>query len=573
MKRVTTSVALISTLLATMLLAACSNNKETAGESSPANTATASSSQSAEPVSNDPLGKYPEPVTVTQVLGFRPPEEADALQGVTPETNGYIKDLKEMLNIELKYKWTVPSDQFDQKFNLAIASGDLPDMMMVDYNTFVKFKEQGILADLSEAYQNYASPTLRKIIESDGGFALKAMTSDNKLLGLASSGEGGVQVLWIRKDWLDNLGLQAPTSIEELEKVADAFVKNDPDKNGKNDTYGLALNKNFAAGWGFDAKGFFQSSGSYPFAWLKGADGKLIPGEIQPETKAALARLQSWYQSGILEKEFALKDEDKESEDLVAGKVGISFGEWWYPNWPLNLNKDKDPKADWIQLELPSLNGNPGKTLISRGIGAIMVVKKDFEHPEAAIKMANFFQELQKPKYVDKNSPDFKGPKTGYNYSWYQPRYYSGFKDIFLAVNEALDANKEKLELPEDFIGSGEAQTWFDAAKKYQANPKDNTAWGMYYSRVAKDGGIAVAEKIKEDKSKFVYNEYYGPPTPTQVEKGASLNKLTNETFTKIIMGSAQISEFDKYVEDWKKLGGDDITREVNEWYDKNAVK
>ncbi|MFC5404709.1 extracellular solute-binding protein [Cohnella soli] len=574
MKRITSHAALITTLLASTLLAACSKNNEAQSiDPSPTNTPSASSSASAEPISYEPLGKYPETVTVTQVLGFNPPEDANAMPGLTPETNGYLKDLKEMLNIELKYKWTVPADQYDQKFNLAIASGDLPDMMVVDYSTFMKFKEQGILEDLTEAYKNYASPLLKKIIESDGGFGLEAGTQDGKLLGLTKSSFGGAQVLWIRKDWLDNLHLPVPTSMEELEKVAEAFVNNDPDQNGKKDTYGIALIKNFLTGWGFDAKGFFQSNGSYPLAWLKGADGKLIPGEIQPETKAALERLNSWYKKGIIEKEFVLKDESKESEDLISGKVGISFGEWWYPNWPLNLNKDKDPKAEWIQLELPSLNGNPGKTLLSRVLSPIMVVKKGFKNPEAAIKIANLFQELQGTKYVTKDSPDYKGPSTGYVQEWFLPRYYGGYKDIYLAVNEALDANKEKLELPEDFVGLGEAQTWFDAAKKYRANPKDNTAWGMYYSRVAKDGGVALALRTEEDPSKYVLNEYYGPPTPTQVEKGASLNKLTNETFTKMIMGATPISEFDKYVGSWRKLGGDDITAEVNEWYEKNAVK
>lgn len=73
--------------------------------------------------------------------------------------------------------------------------------------------------------------------------------------------------------------------------------------------------------------------------------------------KTALGKLQSWYKDGILDKEFALKDENKAVEDITAGKVGIVYGEWWYPNYPLNLNVDKDPKAEWIAIQIPGLDG------------------------------------------------------------------------------------------------------------------------------------------------------------------------------------------------------------------------
>ncbi|KHF31042.1 hypothetical protein CM49_06447 [Paenibacillus sp. P1XP2] len=54
------------------------------------------------------------------------------------------------------------------------------------------------------------------------------------------------------------------------------------------------------------------------------------------------------------------------------------------------------------------------------------------------------------------------------------------------------------------------------------------------------------------------------------VEKREILNRKRDEIFLKIIMNQVPIDEFDKFVEEWKKLGGDDITKEVNEWYAKN---
>lgn len=62
-------------------------------------------------------------------------------------------------------------------------------------------------------------------------------------------------------------------------------------------------------------------------------------------------------------------------------------------------------------------------------------------------------------------------------------------------------------------------------------------------------------------------NEFIGAATPRMAEVGATLEQLELETFIKIIMGAASIDEFDKFAENWKKLGGDEVTAEVNEWY------
>ncbi|NWL89252.1 ABC transporter substrate-binding protein [Paenibacillus sp. 79R4] len=525
----------------------------------------------------DPLGKYPETVTVTEVLGYNPPEDPRTPQGITPEQNAYLKDMKEMLNIEVKYKWTVPSSQFEQKFSLAMASGDLPDIMELDMKNFEKLKKQDMLGDLTAAYNDYASPTLKKYMESDGGFAMSTFTSDGKLLAIPAFEDPylSTQILWVRKDWLDNLKLQVPTTMEELEKVALAFVKDDPDQNGKNDTYGIAMQKNIFF-WGFDLRGFFNGFNAYPSvgdnqtAWIKGSDDKLIPGLIQPEVKTALGKLQEWYKNGVLDKEFALKDENKAVEDLTAGKVGISYGEWWYPNWPLNLSVDKDPKAEWIALQIPGLDG-PGNSLVPKlRSNRMYVVNKNMKNPEAAIKMINYYIEMGNKKYMEDNKAE-----KGYVYNWFNPRIYNpaDIETIYTEVNKALDANQEEITLDDENYKS--VTDVFNATKDYLAGNTEKASkgvnWGQYFSRAAKDGGWGTTRMIKE-KGAYVSNEFYTLPTATQVEKGPQLDKLMQESFTKIIMG-APLDEFDKFVDSWKTLGGDKITQEVNDWYSKEAVK
>ncbi|MBP1893916.1 extracellular solute-binding protein [Paenibacillus lactis] len=575
MKRIKLWKMILLATLSLFVISACSGQGKEPASSQPQTETKEEGGTAAAPP--DPLGKYPETVTVTEVMGFNPPEDPRTPKGITPEQNAYLKDLKEMLNIEVKYKWTVPSSQFSQKFSLALASGDLPDILELDGKNFEKLKKQGMLADLTEAYNDYASPTLKKYMESDGGFAMKTYSQDGKQLGIPAFEDPflSTQLLWIRKDWLDNLKLEPPKTMDELEMVAKAFVQQDPDQNGKNDTYGLVLQKNLFF-WGFDARGFFNGFGAYPSmgdgqtAWIQDGSGKLIPGLIQPEVKTALGKLQSWYKEGILDKEFALKDENKAVEDITAGKVGISYGEWWYPNWPLNLNVDKDPNANWIAIQIPGLDG-PGKSLVPKIRGdKVYAVNKKMKNPEAAIKMINFYIEMGNKEYLNQNQAE-----KGYVYNWFSPRIYNPaqIETIYTEVNKALEANQTEITLDDENYKN--VADVFKATKDYLAGDTSNASkgvnWGQYFSRAAKDGGWGLTRQIKE-KQAFVNHEFYGLPTATQVEKGAQLDKLMQETFTKIIMGSS-VDEFDKFVASWKSLGGDEITQEVNDWYSQQAVK
>jgi putative aldouronate transport system substrate-binding protein len=64
-------------------------------------------------------------------------------------------------------------------------------------------------------------------------------------------------------------------------------------------------------------------------------------------------------------------------------------------------------------------------------------------------------------------------------------------------------------------------------------------------------------------------DEFYGVPTPAMAEKSPALDKMRDEVFTRIILGEPVDATFDQFVKDWKNLGGDDITKEVNAWYTK----
>jgi putative aldouronate transport system substrate-binding protein len=145
--------------------------------------------------------------------------------------------IREKLGINFKLT-ILPSITPDQnvKLNAAAAANALPDFFQVSRDTLYKFVEQGLVAPVDELYplmpertkSHYNDPDMNQLAIFDG-----------VSYGLAESGLLlGTNGVVVRKDWLDKLGLEAPKTVDEFLEVAKAFTEQDPDGNGKNDTYG-----------------------------------------------------------------------------------------------------------------------------------------------------------------------------------------------------------------------------------------------------------------------------------------------------------------------------------------------
>ena len=147
-----------------------------------------------------------------------------------------LQILKDKYNIDLKIT-ALPSAENDQdvKINAAGASNNLPDIFMVRRPTLLKLIEQGLVAEVDSMYAMMPNRTATHY-DAD---SIAHTTIDGHSYGLADPGSiTGNEGVLIRKDWLDNLGLAVPKTTEEYMNVMKAFTFNDPDGNGKNDTYG-----------------------------------------------------------------------------------------------------------------------------------------------------------------------------------------------------------------------------------------------------------------------------------------------------------------------------------------------
>ncbi|MBO7745148.1 extracellular solute-binding protein [Paenibacillus sp. MWE-103] len=568
--------AMLSLLLILTTVTACSSNGDGGnGNGNAPNAATNANANAAESDSpaaspaasgpSGPEGKYDPPIEVTTVRSVNAAGELPP--GETFDQNIWTKTFESDLGIQVKNLWKVNAEQYQNKVAVTMASGDMPDFMNVDAQQFQTLVEAGTIADLTDVYAKYASDLTKSSFEGSNDLRLKAATIDGKLMGIPADGgeSADTHLIYIRKDWLDNVGLQPPKSMDDVIKIAMAFTKNDPDKNGKNDTYGLSLDYNLFNGWsGLD--GFFNGYHAYPFNptkgtgtnlnFIKGADGKVQWADVQPEVKTALGKLADLFKLGAIYPEFSVIDGIKSGELVTSGKVGMAFGSFFVPTWPIN-NMYKDvPGSDWGIYPLVSSDDQPVLAQSTTGLPShYFVVSKKSEHPEAPFLLLNTYMEKLYGHFDKK-----------YHTVTVDGKDYGEFG--LSPINGGLPGNNPRAAVAvqaakksgDTSALNDEQKQYYDQVAKFEAG--DKTMWAA--NKLWSEGGVFSLQGQYIDNHQVFTSAYMGNPTPTMVSKGPSLRDEEVKMMTSIIMGSKPLDYFDEWAANWLASGGQSILDEVN---------
>ncbi|UQZ37591.1 ABC transporter substrate-binding protein [Paenibacillus sp. PK3_47] len=514
---------------------------------------------------NEPaFSSYSPPVELSMVREFSDDDDLfDFLPGETLEDNRWTRLYEEELGIKITYDWIADGEVYYKKFGMALASGRIPDVVKVNAQQLRQLSNAGLIQDLSEVYEQNASSFTRETLGEEGSGPFEAATIDGKLMGIpqtASSIEGA-QYLWIRTDWLERLGLEPPSTMDELLQLSKAFTEGDPDGNGMDDTYGLAATSylwdpvaglaNFMAGYG-----------AYPSLWLKDPGGRLVYGGVQPQVKTALASLQKLYAGGQMDPEFSLQDGAKVKKIVGAGKIGIVYGEQWASFW-LQLSREQNPQAQWRAYPIVSAAGSKAKVPLPFATNQFFAVKKEYEHPEALVKMFNL--------YLKTNWGEAADYKTYYS----NPYAVWGLSPVTPAPGRKnLNAfyQLEHGRRTGDYSGlSDEAESIKRMIDIYQRGGEDKeSGWG--WERIyGQEGVFSVLDQyIQNDQ--LLYESFVGSPTETMLEKNSLLINMQLDTYMDIILGSP-LDEFDRFTEEWERFGGTALTTEVNRWYEGQSRK
>lgn len=536
-------------------------NKEESAKSSTESTAesgesgtesTAESKETADTGKIDPLGKYDPPITVTSIRGT----DASFVfsDGDSMENNVYTRMIEKELGIKVQYDFIVDNSQMQTKVATMLASNTMPDFFRAGPADFTKLAKQDAVLDMTKLYDDYSSERLKSLDASfkegyDSGFV------DGKHYGIADLGWGVISmpnIMWIRQDWLKQSGMEAPKTMEELNALAKKFQEDHPG------TYGVALDKSLTTSVNTVIP-IMNANHAYPKIWVE-KDGALEYGSIQPEVKAALVQLQKMYQDGILDKEFAVKDYNKVVEDITNNKVGITFGCNNIGFGALCDLAKTNPEGAFLPYDIPKADDQPIYLQGGWPVAGYTVINKNMEHPEAVIKMMNFFCD----RFADGTFDEPENRNTNY---WSYPiaatqcdpnNEYNSYVNVSGALTSGDDSKITSQQRP-----------FYSAAKLWQ-DEKDTVTDPLAYGRYVQmgpNGAYAILSKYVDD-DRVLLDRMQGAVPDNYAKVQSTLLKLEDDAMTKIIMG-APIEEFDKFAESWKKLGGDDATKEVNEAYGK----
>ncbi len=546
----------ISVTMTLLFASACSNGGNNEEKPQP------SASNAQQQTDGEPFTKYDPPIKLTAAKVMY--GDVQFKEGESLDNNVFDKTIQEQLGIEMDYLWTAADDnEFNERIRLALSAGeDLPDFLAIsDPLLYRQLAQSGHYMEIGNLFDQNATSIWKDAFDKYPE-AWNGVTIDGKRYGIPMfNWIGRNNVMWIREDWLNKLELKAPTTIDELEQVMDAFVNQDPDGNNEKDTYGIsmALKENVLKTWLGSADFVFSAYG-LPLNWQMGEDGKLVESVATPQMKEPLAKIASWIQKGYMPKDVGLYDEMKAVESWNSGKSGIVFGSYWLSIWPFPDLLNNDAGAEFKAYPLPK--GPGGELAIgAEGLtnGRMLMVKKDIEHPEAIMHYMNWLYE------------NYVSPEKGSEYEW---GLAEGYDWAVVDGQPTNDKSKVpnyidvvRVSLPKDILLPDD---WKNMLTKFTSGgqpemPMEIKQMGGEDERSLHAASV-VLQQINEGYEKPNLAEG-APPTQTHMARGEMLETMWKDAVGKILYSGASPDSFDKFLEEYEKAGYGKVRDEMTEWY------
>ncbi len=454
----------------------------------------------------------------------------------------------------------IDGTKYNDLINLRLASGDIPEVFsLTPYAAYAKYYEQGIVLEFEESLLKALAPHLYDLYMKEAPVAFTVVRLNPKNRNLMSSlpqykyhAKFIFPYMW-RKDWLKNVGIdKIPDNLREMEAALYKFAKDDPDRNGKADTYGISSSGLIA---------LFGAYGYRPDTWTQ-REGRLVYGPVQPEMKQALATAAKWYKDGVLDPEFITGENKGGRADVthafINNRIGLSLHAdyWtWCPVLPVGLNfqefKKSHPNAEEIlHFGVPVL-ANDGKSRNTQRApllqGTYWCFSKKLEkEPDRFGKILEFFDWVY-------------GSYENYRIAWY------GLEGKHWATQDGM---------PQP-IG------------KYALDKGEQNKIGAYTTVGSICEPLDWQGRVRANLDPWATKQGFGDPTftkfglvneltiatPSYNQYWTDLDKIQKQTYIEIITGKKPVDAFDAMVKEWRAAGGDTIEKEATAWLKATTAK
>jgi len=448
----------------------------------------------------------------------------------------FAKELQKRTGVEIEFIHPAAGTENEQ-FNLMIASGNLPDIIWYNWTSYPggpdKAISDGVIAKLNDLQLENA-PNMSKylqdhaeidrMIKTDNGsyYSFPFIRGDHKLLVSA----GPV----LRKDWLDELGLEVPTTMDEWHTMLTSFKE----KKGADTPFSPYWNIQSVLSWGTFIGAYGITKGFYT------DEGQVKYGPIEPEYKDFLTTMNQWFTEKLLDNNFATLDTKTVDANIMNGKSGatVASAGSGVAKWTTTM-QEQDAKFQVIGAPYPVLNkGDEPQfgqySLPFTGFGAAIAASSknkevaakvlDYLYSEEGLRLANFGVEGTSFT-MDNDKPVFTDLILNNPNKW--------------PISQAMA----------QFTLSHDMGPFIQSPDVMQTMIPVQAEAAVTWSQTNAEKHFLPPVFVTEDQ---------------QSEMAKIMNEVTtyeNEMLLKFIMGTEPIGNFDKYVEQMKKMGIENAVR------------
>ena len=471
-----------------------------------------------------------------------------------PSTDSIVaQEIEKRYGIRLKSAWVQPDPAArgsSEAFAAMIAAGDIPDYLAMGLGHTRTWVEQGIYKHLSFDFIAAHAPELVRILDEDSFGMWRDVPGISDADGVYAFISPIPTQTWtrmaaLRKDWLDNVGLDMPTNLDELTEVFRRFTEEDPDGNGNDDTWAFAFNA--MGGGAFDytfmtvKQAFVVDDESFPV----GPDGTVTYQEITEDYKNYIRYLAMLWEKGYIYPEVLPHYTENFRRVLPNGSIGVAGGNDFrlYPH---------RPDRDW-GLTLSSIPGAEMEVIMP-------ITRYDGEEPEFVRYAGTWYcygvgahvsdeKAAKILEFLQLNVADEEATKL----------IYWGLEGTHFEVVDGRAVLQEPYNTPEEQLRIGYASFW------YHAQP-------MWKYLLRYGNGILALHDLHDDykyKDVVLHNFL---SFPAQITYGADVSSKITEYRLQAITGSVDIdATWDSYVREVLNAGLDRILAEAQAYYDANS--
>ncbi|MFA9556741.1 extracellular solute-binding protein [Evansella sp. AB-rgal1] len=435
-----------------------------------------------------------------------------------------LKAIEDYTNMDIILEF-VDNSNYPDRFNVTLASGDIPHIIMTGKTpSFINAARDGAFWDITDYLADYEN--LREANE----IVLNNTSIDGRIYGLYRSRPLGRNGVTINKQWLDNLGLEIPKTMDEFYEVLRAFTYDDPNQSGADDTYGIVISS-WAGPW--DVMQVWLGA---PNEWGFDESGELLPDFMFEEYREALRFFKKLYDEGLVNEDFAVMDPGVWFDPIVSETAGVLVDVIDQAHRLQNRMVDGYSDDDIVLDVFGAVEGPNGlQTKPTAGYNGMLAISKTAVKTEEELRRVLQFLNDLNDEYI-------------------QNIAYNGLEGIH---HEVVDGELVVTD-DEDLFA------------------RDVRGLNQFQMAIPEDRFLKAAQSALQDKQNLVMEQNVdivigNPAEPlnsdTYAERGQQLDNIIDDARIKFIVGQIDESDLDREIERWLNNGGREYIQEMNEAY------